>query len=298
MRWIRESQPDSHISRQFRKAMAITLIGNILLAGIKVLAYINSDSAAIYADAINSLTDVLYSVMLLIGFVFSLQPPDMGHPQGHSRFEPFMALVVTLSMLGAGVEAFRASIVRYMAGGTSIEIGVPLIALLISVLVKAVMFFMIRDISRKISSPGLKAAANDNLTDVVTSFAAILGIFGSNLISPLLDPLAGIVVALWIFRAVWNSAKENLGYLTGAGADEILRQRILDYVKEIDGIKNVHHIIADYAGPKLLVEMHVNVDGNITLNQAHVICDQAVAELEKIPQVDRAYVHIEPIGFS
>lgn len=298
MRWIRESQPDSQISRQFRRAMLITLTGNILLAAIKVIAFLLSDSAAIYADAINSVSDVLYSILLLVGFFFSLRPPDLGHPQGHGRFEPFLALIVTLSMTIAGFEALRASIARYFQGGSAIVLGLPLVVLIISIFMKALMFYLIRMISQKISSPGLNAAAVDNLTDVLTSFAALIGILGSNFLSPLLDPIAGIVVAIWIFRAVWKTAKENLGYLTGAGADEELRRQIFETVKEIQGVENVHHIIADYAGPRLLVEMHVNVDGNISLNQAHSICDQATAALEELPQVDRAYVHVEPIGFS
>jgi len=298
MRWIRESEPDSHISRQFRLAMIITLAGNVLLAGIKLAAYFLSDSTAIYADAINSISDVLYSIMLIVGFIYSLRPPDMGHPQGHSRFEPFLALFVTLSMMVAGFEALRVSVVRYLEGGAIIDTGIPLLVLVFSVALKGFMFLMIKNISRDISSPGLNATAIDNLTDVLTSLAVILGVLGSNIISPLLDPIAGIAVALWIFRAVWKTAKENLGYLTGAGADENLRQQILDSVKDIKGVQNVHHIIADYAGPKLLVEMHVNVDGSIPLAKAHEICDQVTTAIEELPQVDRAYVHVEPIGYS
>ncbi len=298
MRWIRESQPGSQFSHYFLRAMIITLAGNIILAGVKIAASYLSGSAAIYADAINSISDVLYSLLLVGGFFLTLRPPDLTHPQGHSRFEPFLALIVTLSMTIAGAEALRASVARYLEGGSAIQPGIPMIALSLSVVIKGLMYHFIREIGQRISSPGLNAAASDNLSDVLTSFAAMIGIFGSNFLTPLLDPLAGIFVAVWIFKTVWSTAKENLGYLTGAGADDDLRQRILDSVKHLDGVEDVHHVIADYIGPKLLVEMHINVDGDITLNQAHAICDQATAELEKIPEVDRAYVHVEPIGHS
>ena len=113
----------------------------------------------------------------------------------------------------------------------------------------------------------------------------------------LLDPAAGIFVALWIFKAVFNQAHENLGYLTGAGADPDTQNKFLEAVKMIDGVEDVHHIVTEYAGPKLVVDMHINVDGELSLNQAHAICDQAIEVLTDFPEVDRAYVHVEPIGY-
>ena len=297
MKWVRYYQPDHQVSRMFRRAMIITLIGNLLLAGIKIVAARMSGSSAIYSDAINSISDVLYSILLIVGLWISLQPPDMSHPQGHSRFEPLTALVVTISMTIAGAEAMRASIQRALEGGAAIPLGFSLLALVISVLIKTLMYFSVHRISKQTGSPGLDAAAKDNLSDVITSLAALVGIIGSNFISPLLDPLAGVLVALWIFKAVYGTAKENFGYLTGAGADEEVRNRILDSVKDIPGLEDVHHIVTEYAGPKLVVEMHINVDGSKTLNEAHAICDQATEKLEALPEVDRAYVHVEPLGY-
>ena len=138
--------------------------------------------------------------------------------------------------------------------------------------------YAIKKAASELSSPGLDAAAKDNLSDMATSMMAFVGIMGSNYLSPLLDPAAGALVALWIFRAVFFTARENLGYLTGAGADEELREKILDTVRSIRGVENVHHIITEYAGPRLVVEMHINVDGETTLNRSHEISDQAIAD--------------------
>lgn len=298
MRLIRDYEPHSELSRQFRHALIITLTGNVLLAIVKSIAARMSGSSAIYADAINSISDVLYSILLVVGLWLSQQPPDISHPQGHSRFEPFAALVVTISMAIAGAEAVRASVARFLEGGASIALDWPSLALILGIVIKVLMFNSVSKIGKKIASPGISAAALDNLSDVFTTLAAFLGILGSNLISPLLDPLAGLFVALWIFRNVWMTAKENMGYLTGAGADEVLRKKIVDAVQQVEGVENIHHIITDYAGPKLVVEMHINADGDISLNQSHALCDQATAALEKLPEVDRAYVHVEPIGHS
>jgi len=133
---------------------------------------------------------------------------------------------------------------------------------------------------------------------VVTSLAAILGIPVSSLVNPLFNPLAGIIVALWIFRSVWITAKENLGYLTGAGAGTETRQKFIDTFSKIPGVENVHHVITDFAGPRFVVKMHINARGEISLNQAHGICDRATEELVKLIEVDRAYVHVEPLGHT
>lgn len=121
MRWIRDFEPDSSVSRKFRRALVITLAGNVLLAGIKGAAAYLSGSTAVLADAINSASDVLYSILLVVGLWLSQRPPDLSHPQGHSRFEPMVALIVTGSMTFAGIQAMRAAIERFLGGGASIE---------------------------------------------------------------------------------------------------------------------------------------------------------------------------------
>ena len=294
MRWIRIYEPDDEINKKFRKALLVTFLGNLTLAGIKVVAAGISGSTAIYSDAINSISDVLYSVLLIIGLLLSQRPPDLSHPQGHSRFEPFAALIVSASMTIAGVEAMRMSITRTIEGGVAVPLGIPLLAIILSMAIKAGMYILVHRVSQKIASPGLDAAAKDNLSDVITSLAALLGILGSNYLNPVLDPLAGVLVALWIFRAVYQTAKENLGYLTGAGADEQLRNDLMESARKIQGVEDVHRIITEYAGPRLIVEMHINVDGDISLKEAHKICEQVTERLEALPQVDRAYVHVEP----
>lgn len=296
MRWIRYYQPDHQVSRLFRQALLITLIGNVLLAAIKIPVAIISGSAAIYSDAVNSASDVLYSLVLILGLWISQKPPDISHPQGHSRFEPLAALFVTIFMSVAGVEALRSSIRRTLQGGAVITLDITLVALLAGILIKAGMYIWVHAISYRTESPGLDAAARDNLSDVLTTLAALLGIIGSNYVHPLFDPLAGVLVALWIFRAVYDLARENFGYLTGAGADGEMREEMLAAVRNIPGVEDVHYLITEYIGPKLVVDMHINVDGEITLNEAHEICDQATASLEALPKVDRAYVHVEPIG--
>jgi cation diffusion facilitator family transporter len=197
-------------------------------------------------------------------------------------------------MAFAGYEALRASFIRFQQGGLAIEPGLPTIVLLFSAAVKVGMYLFIRNTARKLTSPTLNTAARDNLSDVLTSSAAFVGAFGSKLIHPITDPIAGFLVAIWIFRAAFLAARENLNFLTGAGASEELRQRIIQEASSVPGVLRVHHLMTDYSGPRLIADLHVNVDGNTTLTESHRITDEIIARLEAMPEIDRAYVHLEP----
>ncbi len=294
MRWVRDYTPQPDTSRLYRNALWITLGGNLLLASSKGIVAAISGSVALYADAANSVSDVVYSLFMVLGLWMAQRPPDISHPQGHARFEPLVGMVVTFSMTFAGFEAARASLERLTIGGLAVEPGLPSLVLFFSAMVKVGMFLAIRRIAKKISSPTLNTTAQDNLSDVLTSLAALLGAFGSEYIHPLADPIAGILVALWIFRAAFNAGRENLGYLTGAGASEELRQQIVQTAEAVPGVIRVHHTMTEYVGPRLVVDLHINVDGNMTVSQAHIISDQVAANLQALPEIDRAYVHIEP----
>jgi cation diffusion facilitator family transporter len=294
MQWIRDYEPNPGRTKAYRTALIITLAGNILLAVAKGLASYFTGSVALYADAANSISDVIYSLAMVVGLWMAMQPPDISHPQGHSRFEPLVGLVVAVMMAIAGYEALRSSIERFLAGGEVVAIDLPMIVLLASAALKAVMFFIITRLSREVESPSLRATAKDHLSDVLTSIAAFIGILGTHWIGPLLDPIAGFLVAIWIFRAAFDAGKENLAYLTGAGADEELRHKIIEVAKNVPGVENVHHMMSDYVGPKLVVDMHINLPGDKTLDEVHEINDRVIEALESMPEVDRAYIHVEP----
>jgi len=298
MRWIRSHSSFSRPSPLFKRALFITIVGNVILSIAKAIAAYLSNSSAIFADAVNSFSDVVYSLFLAVGLWLSQRPPDRSHPQGHSRFEPLAALVVTLTMSFAAYEAARSSIVRFLSDSQTLVVGLPLVILLAAAGVKVVMYLIIHRAAESSNSPGLEAAAKDNLADVFTSVAAALGVLGAVNIHPALDPVAGLLVAGWIIRSVLEMAKENLGYLTGAGASQELLDQFVSAVMEIENVNDVHHVITEYAGPKLLVDMHINIAGDMRLDDAHIICDQAMAALEAFPEVDRAYVHMEPIGHT
>ena len=294
MRWVRDLQPQTDQNRLYRRALIITLAGNLFLAVSKGVVAALSGSAAIFADAANSISDVVYSLLMVLGLWVAMQPPDLSHPQGHARFEPLVGMLVTISMAIAGFMAARNSYIRYIDGGEIITLNLPTFILLLSAAIKAGMFVAISRISKVLLSPTLKTTARDNLSDVLTSLAAFVGVLGSNYIHPLADPIAGFLVAFWILRQAYMAGKENLGFLTGKGASKEEVEEFVKAVEGVPGVLRVHHIMTDYVGPRLMIDLHINVDGNKTLNEVHAISDEVIQRLQEFPGVDRAYVHLEP----
>ena len=294
MQWTRNMQPDPERARAYRKALIITLAGNLLLAIGKGLASYLSGSIALYADTANSISDVIYTVAMVFGLWIAQRPPDITHPQGHARFEPLAGLVVSIMMGIAGYEALRSSIARFISGGSQIALDFPTAILLVSAALKTVMFFTITRLAKQTGSPALRATAKDHLSDVLTSLAAFLGILGTNFLHPFLDPLAGLLAALWIFKSALEAGRENLNYLTGAGADAALREKIIHKAVSVKGVLRVHHMMSEYAGPKLVVDMHINLPSRAPLEEVHRVSDAVIASVESLPEVERAYVHVEP----
>ena len=195
MKTVRDYQPAEQTRKWYVRAFYITIIGNLLLVAIKAVVASLTGSAALYAETANSASDVVYSLLMVFGLWISQKPPDHSHPQGHSRFEPLVGLLVTFSMAFAGYQAASASISKLLAGGIAVKPGLPTLVLVITAITKGFMYYTILQLSQKTQSPALHATAQDNLTDVMTSSAAFLGILGSYYVSPMLDPVAGLLVS-------------------------------------------------------------------------------------------------------
>ncbi len=281
--------------RLYRQAIIVAIVGNVLLAAMKSLIAWLSGSSAMFSEAANSLSDVLYSLLMTTGLYLAQRPPDESHPQGHSRFEPLVGLIIAGAMGTAGFTALRESVSRFLSGATPIETFWPTVVLTTGAAVKVVMYALVVRIGREADSPAIRASASDNLADVLTSMAALVGVWGSRLLHPLLDPGAGVLVALWIFRSVWEIGVENVGYLTGRGASPECIRRITAAALGVDGVLGVHQVIAEHVGPRLRVDMHVDVDGGLTLRAAHDIADRVQAAVEGLSDVDLAFVHVEPV---
>ncbi len=294
-KFIRDQETDRSRLHLYRRAIWIAVIGNGLLAMVKGGGAWISGSTAVMATAVDSFTDVLYTAFLAWGLSLSQQPADESHPQGHARLEPVISSVIALMMGIAGWEVARQAIGKVLGEPNQFEWGLPAAVLIGSALVKLLMYLLVRRLAERTRSPAISASARDNLTDVFSSGTALVGVLLATWLHPLADPIAGALVALWIFRNVIEILVENLGYLVGRSAEPELVEDIAGIVRQVDGVLGVHRIVVDYLGPKLRVDMHIDLAADLPLHAAHEIHRQVQQNLEELDQVDLAYIHLEPV---
>jgi len=264
------------------------------LAIAKGSAAVLSGSTAVLATAVDSVTDVIYTIFMAWGLRLSQQPADESHPQGHGRIEPIVSVVIGLMMGLAGLEVIKRAFAQLFGEPASFEWGFPAAVLIIGGLIKVIMYVLVRRLGRQAHSPAIRAAAQDNLSDVYSSGAALAGVLLANSWRPIADPVAGIIVSLWIFRNALGILLENLGYLTGRAAEPELLKKIIQAARDIEGVVYIHHVVADYVGPQLRVDMHVDVDGSLPFHRVHHISDAVQNAVEMLDEVDLAYIHPEP----
>jgi cation diffusion facilitator family transporter len=295
IRHVRDQQLDSARYELYKRAIWIALVGNGLLAISKGTVAWLSGSTAVLATAVDSLTDLVYTVLMAWGLRSSQQPADVDHPQGHARIEPVVSTVIALMMGLAGLEVANRAIGQLFGAPSRFQWGWPAVVLVASGLVKIVMYSLVRRLGKEAHSPAIQASARDNLADVFSSAAALIGVVAAQYVHPLADPVAGLVVAAWIFRNALSILVENVGYLTGRAAHPDLLEHIYEAARDVEGVLNVHQVIADYVGPQVRVDLHVNVDGAVPFFVAHEISDAVQEAVEALDEVDQAFVHLEPI---
>lgn len=283
----------SETRRAYREAAFIALAGNLLLAGAKAIVAWRTGSSAIYADAANSLSDLAYSLLMLIGLGFALRPPDSGHPHGHRRAEPFVSLLIGAAMGTAGIQAARTGITGLMVGSRPTLDAWPFVVLAGSALTKTGMYLRVRRLGQTAASPALCASAKDNLSDVITSGAAVAGAFASLLWGPA-DAITALGVAAWILRAAWEVIQEAANQLLGGSAPPELQEAIIAAVRSVPGVITTDRVIVEHQGPQVYADIHIRMDGTTTLEEVHRTSHEVRDRVEAMREVDHAYIHVEP----
>ncbi len=296
MKWIDDSANDTRNIKWMYLALAVTVAGNLLLAVTKWAAAVRSGSSSVYADALNSISDVLYSITLVIGLLISIRPADRSHPHGHERFEPLVGLIISFSMGFAAWSALSEAIEKLRSGASAVSASAAIPALILSAAVKCLMFFIIRAVAKKTRSTALKDAAADNLSDMLTSAAAVVGILLSNAVDPICDPIIGILLSLWIFKAAISALCENLNYLTGHGVDDAELESLKQEIESVPGVLGVHKLVAEYVGTKLRLDIHIDMDGSMPLTQLHEIETEIENRMAARQEIDHIFIHAEPLG--
>ncbi|AFN04154.1 cation transporter [Pyrococcus furiosus DSM 3638] len=275
------------------KPIFLSIIGNTLLGIIKIVVGVINSSIALISDGVHSLSDTITSLIGLIGIKISRKPPDSSHPFGHSRFEPLFAFFMGELLIVIAYEIARDSITRiFMKKLTSPTLLMISVAIF-SMVTKEVMAQYTLHVGRKLNNQILIADAYHHRSDVLTTIAVLIGLIAQKYGVWFGDALAGLIVSLFIAKVAIKVILENVGYLTGRAPPYEVCKKIEEVAKSVKGVVGVHDLKAHYVGPKLHVELHVEVPPNIPLKKAHDISEEVKRKVEELPEVEQAFIHVD-----
>lgn len=277
------------------RATWVAIGANVFLLGLKASATGLSDSLTIFSETLNSLADVIASMVIVLCVRWAWKRPDEDHPFGHRRAEPIAGLVVAIFTGILGFEVCRTAVTHLWHGELPERIGpYPIIALCVTVLLKAWLTARFGRLGRQLNSPAIRATAVDCRNDVVVSLQGLAAVAMAEWGLPVLDRVAAILVGAYILYSGYRIGMENLDYLMGRAPDRELLERIRSAAAPIDGIQGIDAIKGHYVGTFIHVELTARVDGTLSTAESHDLCEATRQAVEAIPTVDRAFVHIAP----
>jgi cation diffusion facilitator family transporter len=294
IRRIETNQVSAAVRRVYYQAIYVALIGNGLLLAFKGVAAYLSTSSAIYADTANSASDLAYSLLMMVGLRFSLQPPDESHPHGHERVESLVTAAIGGFMAFAGYQAF-ANALSAWRGDRELAVEAWLMWVpIITGALKLGMYLRVRRLAESTGSPAILATAYDHLTDIYTSGVVLVGLVAAQFTVLWADPIAGMLVSIWIFYQASRVVLDGVGQLIGRRGSPELEQAAIAAIAAVPGVLGMDKVIIEHVGPGLRADIHIYVDGTTTLDEVHRISHAVRATVEALEGVDHAFVHVEP----
>ena len=285
----------------------VTLVGsviNVVLLLFKFVAGIIGHSAAMLADAVHSLSDFVTDVIVLVFIHISGKPQDKSHDYGHGKYETLaMTLIgVALLLVALGILNSGAMKIKLWLDGEQLEAPgtIALWAALLSVVLKEGVYRYSMIKARQLNSPAVEANAWHHRSDALSSIGTAVGIGGAIFLGQrwtVLDPIASVVVGIFIVKVSVSLLRRGIGDLLEQSLPDAVEEEILQLVAALPGLSKPHDLRTRRIGNHYAIELHILMDGNITLREAH---DKA-SEVEEIlkshyGQETHVAVHVEPKG--
>ncbi len=285
----------------------VTLIGslvNAVLIVLKLIAGIFGRSSALVADAIHSLSDFVTDVIVLIFVKIAGKPSDEDHGYGHGKYETFATMIIGLILIGAGIGLMVNSIEKIlhaMRGGVLEQpTYLALIIALVGILSKEWLFRYTRRVGLRVDSQVVVANAWHHRSDAISSGGTLLGVAGAMFLGEhwrILDPIAAALVSVFIIKSGIDIMRPSVKELLEESLPEEDVKQIEKTVLSIPGIDGMHHLRTRKVGNATAMDMHVKMDGNMTLREAH---DRATAAEKairsKFGKNTIINIHMEPFN--
>lgn len=279
--------------RAGEKGAYLSIIAYIFLSALKLAAGYLGDSEALKADGLNNTTDIIASVAVLIGLRISQRPPDDDHRYGHFRAETIASLVASFIMIYVGIEVLISAGEKI---ANPIDQNPSYLTIIVAVFSAAVMFAVYKynlNLSKRINSSAVKAAAYDNRSDAFVSIGTAIGISAALLGFPIVDTITAFIIGLIIIKTAIEIFKEAVFSLTD-GFDTELISSIEERVSKISRVRDVTDVRGRQHGSLILVDITVSVNPNLNVRDSHAITEQIENEVKQLNPYATTLVHIEP----
>ena len=276
----------------------VSIIVNILLFAFKFSVGLLLNSICLIAEALHSLSDVATSAIIVFGFKVSSKPPDAQHPFGHGRVERIISIVIACLLIVVGIEFLRSGYARFR-NPVPIKADVIIIILLgVSAFIKEILYWLSLNLGRKINSTALKADAWHHRTDAIATMLVLFGFVSFRFGLYYLDGILGMAVAGIIIYTGVMIIRESGSALIGEAPPVSLVDKIKTTAGDLDGVNDVHHVhVHDYGG-QLEVTIHVRIQGDTHLDDAHAKASEVEQAIKKCIPGTEVTVHIEPMRYE
>ncbi|MEJ2730040.1 MAG: cation diffusion facilitator family transporter [Deltaproteobacteria bacterium] len=280
-----------------RRVTWVGLISNLFLVAIKFIAGIYGRSQALVADAIHSLTDLTTDIAVIAGSHYWSRPPDENHPYGHRRLETLVTVFIGVVLIAAGIGIGWKAISTLQEKHAAPPGWIAVFAALVSIGCKESIYRWTAITGRRVKSAALAANAWHHRTDAISSIPVLIAVTGAR-IAPtwsFLDNIGAVIVSIFILHASIKIIWPALGELIDVGAPTEICKTIEDIALKNEGVLQVHDIRTRYISSSIQVDLHIVVEGLITVREGHDIADDVKARIiDSIPEVLDVIVHVDP----
>ncbi|GAB4299481.1 MAG: cation diffusion facilitator family transporter [Desulfuromonadia bacterium] len=277
------------------RIVRIGFIVNAFLMVMKLVAGWVGNSAAVFADGMESAADFVAISATLMALSVSRQGFDDKHPYGHGKAENLAAMVVGVVILATGGWILYGAVTSILAKSYQKPEGIAVAAAVLTIVVKELLYRYTDRFGRTLDSPAVSALAKDHRKDAITSIATLIGVgFGYGGV-PVLDPVAAGVTSIFIFHIGWETLSHAAHDLMDGQPPQEDLDRIISIVEEIDGVEHVHEIKGRRSGQYMIIDLKLDMDPEMTVKRSHDIAHRVKRVIfDCFPAVGDVMIHINP----
>jgi cation diffusion facilitator family transporter len=276
-----------------RTVLVRILFLNLLVAVAKIGYGYTSGTISILSDGFHSMADAASNIAALVGLRVAHKPPDENHPYGHRKYETLAAAVIAVFLCIIMIEVAQTAFARFRSGRVPSITPISFAVMLTSLGINVAVAITERRAAKRLSSELLLADAQHTSSDVLTSLAVIGALVGTAAGHPILDPVAALVIVLFIGHAGFEIARDAARVLS----DEMVmsEEDVRRVVERVPRVLGCHHIRSRGSAAHVFLDLHVWLDGATPLTEAHAVSHTVKDELmDRYPQIADAIIHIEP----